>query len=221
VSSRRRQTRPRVVAIACGAVVVGLLLVVESIRRGVEVRPTSQSPSGGANDSDEKDVVQATEKGEADRPITTRNLLQRGVDILAGASFCLALLLLLYGAREGVQSYMLIGIVPLAVSLVLFVFSSWRRSPIADDVKQVGELADVLGALGQEIRAANMRHRERDSIKWNTGELTLDVKVEGTASGGFSFKVVNGGVGRRVSRTTTIKLNLWPADTEAEGLGGM
>jgi hypothetical protein len=80
-------------------------------------------------------------------------------------------------------------------------------------------LADVLQALGAELREA--QQRGGGTIAWINAEVEMEVAVDTSGSGGVRFWVVNADTTRGVTRTTRVKVNLTPRsdDKQPDGVG--
>lgn len=78
-------------------------------------------------------------------------------------------------------------------------------------------LADVLQALGAELRDA--QRRGGGTIAWMNAEVEMEVAVDTSGSGGVRFWVVNGDVTRGVTRTTRVKVSLTPHNPDQQPYG--
>jgi hypothetical protein len=69
-------------------------------------------------------------------------------------------------------------------------------------------LADVLQALGEELREA--QQRGGGTIAWMNAEVEMEVAVDTSGSAGVKFWVLNADAARGVTRTTRVKVSLTP-----------
>lgn len=78
-------------------------------------------------------------------------------------------------------------------------------------------LADVLQALGAELRDA--QQRGGSTIAWMSAEVEMEVAVETTGAGGVRFWVLNADASRARTQTTRVKVNLSPHSADERAVG--
>lgn len=78
-------------------------------------------------------------------------------------------------------------------------------------------LADVLQALGAELRDA--QRRGGGTIAWINAEVEMEVAVDTSGTAGVKFWVLNGGAAHGVTRTTRVKVALTPHNDAQQPYG--
>ena len=81
----------------------------------------------------------------------------------------------------------------------------------------VGGLAEVLSALGAELRQANTAGE--DTIVFGGADVELNLALEAKAGGGIKFWVVNAEAGSAYARGAKVTVHVYPGAQEGWGVG--
>lgn len=123
--------------------------------------------------------------------------------ILVGITFAIWTAEALHFGHRISATLLLAGISALALG-----FAKGRTKIAPHNV--VGNLADVLQVLGEQLRDANGRERDHDTIHFGSAEIELSLTAETGTEGAITFKVIEGVSKRNISSTTRLNVTVHP-----------
>lgn len=107
----------------------------------------------------------------------------------------------------------------LMVGITLLVYGFTRTKKPISRQNIVGDLADVLESLGEQLQEANARKREVGTIALGSAEVELSLTTETGVEGSMTFKVIEGVSKHAVSSTTRLKVMVYPMDEGGYEIG--